>query len=197
MAVVLPALSAPPQLQLELSSSPLLNPIDPLFRVNITERPPSQCVSVSYSGFSTPVLSPVATSSAFASAASLGSTIFGDIVHPPLHLPRSLPQITITRPLSDVCPEKPLPGHPYFSTSLCEPETTSPNSTIALFDLINKINRDMTAEVDRVTKSIKDARTYVAEWREERRMRGLEHIQRREEERNEMKGLDSEVWFTV
>ncbi|KAI0048309.1 hypothetical protein FA95DRAFT_1605399 [Auriscalpium vulgare] len=103
----------------------------------------------------------------------------------PIYCVRSVPEITVTRPLSEYLAEekKPLP--------------VSSKQVISLLDLLDKIDRDMACEVQRVKGNIADARAYVHTWREEARAREAECRRRRAQERKDTKEPDSDFWLGV
>jgi acyl-CoA reductase-like NAD-dependent aldehyde dehydrogenase len=68
---------------------------------------------------------------------------------------------------------------------------------VGFIDLLDKIDRDMAAEVEHVKESIREAREYVEEWREERNARRAELLRKMEHEKRENKGLDTDFWRGV
>jgi hypothetical protein len=58
-------------------------------------------------------------------------------------------------------------------------------------DFLEKVDRDMASEIEHVKESIKEAREYVGEWREERSARCAELLKRREREQRESKESES------
>ena len=52
----------------------------------------------------------------------------------------------------------------------------------------------MTAEIEHVKESIREAREYVGEWQQERSARQAELSKRREYEKRETKEPDSDFW---
>jgi hypothetical protein len=55
----------------------------------------------------------------------------------------------------------------------------------------------MTAEIEHVKESIREAQEYVGEWRDERSARKAELLRKKERERRETKQLDSDFWLGV
>ncbi|KAH9176668.1 hypothetical protein EDB89DRAFT_1939349 [Lactarius sanguifluus] len=108
----------------------------------------------------------------------------------------TVPAVVITRPLSnDRSP--PPPSH-------CTPPRPKPRLSSAaskklveFIDFLEKIDRDMTAEIQHVKESIKEAHEYVGEWQGERRARTAELLRRKERERRETKEPDSDFWLGI
>jgi len=55
----------------------------------------------------------------------------------------------------------------------------------------------MAVEIEHVKESIREAREYVEEWREERNARQVQLSKRRERERRETKQPDSDFWLGI
>jgi hypothetical protein len=55
----------------------------------------------------------------------------------------------------------------------------------------------MAVEIEHVKESIREAREYVGEWREERSVRKAELLRRKEREKRETKELDSDFWLGI
>lgn len=118
-------------------------------------------------------------------------------MHRSLH---SVPEIMVTRPFSELVHDKPTQILP----SLCAPPRTKPRLSTAaskklveFIDFLDKIDRDMTAEIEHVKESIREAQEYVGEWRDERSARKAELLRKKERERRETKQLDSDFWLGV
>ncbi|KAA1475184.1 hypothetical protein DENSPDRAFT_841921 [Dentipellis sp. KUC8613] len=204
--------SCAPLLDLDIPSSPLLSSSasDTVFSPSVLSRftarsPPSR---IQYSGA---ILSYLSTESA--SNGSLATTCSDSdgSLSGALHGSRSLPQITITRPLSEYDKHKPLPPVPPPDAPIPVPKhahpparkrarprpALSPKQVIALLDLLDRADRDLSNEVQRVQESIRDACGFMEGWREQRREYVTEYVRRRERERRETKGPDSDFWLGV
>jgi hypothetical protein len=68
---------------------------------------------------------------------------------------------------------------------------------VEFIDFLEKIDRDMAAEIEHVKMSIREAREYVGEWQEERSARQAELSKRREREKKEINELDNELWLGI
>ncbi|THH16582.1 hypothetical protein EW146_g4083 [Bondarzewia mesenterica] len=166
----------PPILQLDFPSSPLLSS------------------SSSETAFSASILSclpvsPFTLSSAnspveFSSDSSLSTASSSISIRTPKHLIRSVPHITITRPVSDQFEDKPLPALPssLYTRAPDRAQTLPLKKVMDLLDLLDRFDRDVASEVRRVERSIKEAEAEVAQWKEERRLRELESARQRESE---------------
>lgn len=82
--------------------------------------------------------------------------------------------------------DKPLPSVP-----------VPPRQIISLLDLLERMDEDVTKEVQRVRENVKEARAAVREFREEREKRLVGAKQRKENERRETKGLDDDFWLNA
>ncbi|KAH9057310.1 hypothetical protein EDB87DRAFT_1631869 [Lactarius vividus] len=84
------------------------------------------------------------------------------------------------------------PPHP-------KPRLSAPASKklVEFIDFLDKIDRDMTAEIQHVKESIKEAHEYVGEWQKERNARRTELLRRKERERRETKEPDSDFWLGI
>jgi hypothetical protein len=105
----------------------------------------------------------------------------------------------ITGPLSNVaCTQSPPPPS-HRTPPRPKPRLSSAASKklIEFIDFLEKIDRDMTAEIQHVKESIKEAHDYVGEWQEERSARRAELLRRKERERKETKELDSDFWHGI
>ncbi|KAI9507895.1 hypothetical protein F5148DRAFT_1200931 [Russula earlei] len=116
-----------------------------------------------------------------------------------LHSSHPLPDITITSPLSespyDEPSNSPAPAaSPRPSTRL---STAASRKLVEFIDFLETIDRDMAAEVEHVKESIREAREYIGEWREERSTRGAEFLKKRERERKLTRRRDSDFWIRI
>ena len=68
---------------------------------------------------------------------------------------------------------------------------------VEFIDFLEKIDRDMAAEIEHVKESIREAREYVQEWQEERNARQVQLSKGRERERRETKEPDSDFWLGI
>ncbi|KAI9442438.1 hypothetical protein H4582DRAFT_2072998 [Lactarius indigo] len=68
---------------------------------------------------------------------------------------------------------------------------------VEFIDFLDKIDRDMTAEIQHVKESIKEAHEYVGEWQKERSARRAELLRKKERERRETKEPDSDFWLGI
>jgi hypothetical protein len=68
---------------------------------------------------------------------------------------------------------------------------------VEFIDFLEKIDRDMAAEIEHVKESIREAREYVGEWQEERSTRQAELSKKRGRENREIKETDSDFWCSV
>lgn len=105
----------------------------------------------------------------------------------------------ITSPLSNVaCNQSPLaPSHRTPARPKPRLSSAASKKLVEFIDFLEKIDRDMTAEIQHVKESIKEAQEYVGEWREERSARRAELLRRKERERRETKELDSDFWHGI
>lgn len=101
--------------------------------------------------------------------------------HRSLH---SVPEITITYARSQSSLNGPPTSPPPYTSTPPKPRlSASASKKLDEFvDLLEKVDRDMTSEVDHVKQSIKEARDYIREWREERIARCAELLKRMERE---------------
>ena len=145
--------------------------------------PPCTKTSTKMSHF--PNLTPSVSSS---SSSSLG--------HQPSN---AVPEVVITSPLSNVaCNQSPLaPSHRTPARPKPRLSSAASKKLVEFIDFLEKIDRDMTAEIQHVKESIKEAQEYVGEWREERSARRAELLRRKERERRETKELDSDFWHGI
>ena len=105
-----------------------------------------------------------------------------------------VPSITITcSPPSETSHnERPTPPPTSLSPhSRSRLSASASKKLVEFIDFLEKIDRDMTAEIEHVKESIREAREYVGEWREERSARQAELSKRREREKREP---DSDFW---
>ena len=100
------------------------------------------------------------------------------------HSLHSVPEITITCALSQSSLNGPATSPPPYTCPPPKPRlSASASKKLNEFvDLLEKVDRDMASEVEHVKQSIKEAREYVREWREERSARCAELLRRRERE---------------
>jgi hypothetical protein len=68
---------------------------------------------------------------------------------------------------------------------------------VEFIDFLEKIDRDMAAEIEHVKESIREAREHVGEWQEERSTRQAELSKKRGREKGEIKETDSDFWCSV
>jgi len=99
----------------------------------------------------------------------------------------SIPEITITYALSQSPLDGPQTSPPPYSSPPPKPRlSASASKKLDEFvDLLEKVDRDMASEVEHVKQSIKEAREYAREWREERSARCAELLKRRGREGRE------------
>ena len=180
------SLEKPVFIQLDIPSSPLLLslPSDAGSLFNTPPHPPCATLHPEVTPFQN------VAPSIFSSSSSSSLT---------RHPSHSVPGITVTRPLSELTrdvtsivpfPRSSPPPRPRLSTAASK-------KLVGFIDLLDKIDRDMAAEVEHVRESIRDAREYVEEWREERSARMAELLRKREREKRENKGLDTDFWRGV
>ena len=116
------------------------------------------------------------------------------------HQPSSaVPEVVVTGPLSNVgCDRSPLPPsyrtHPRPKPRL---SAAASKKLVEFIDFLEKIDRDMTAEIQHVKESIKEAQEHVGKWQEERNALGAELLRRKEHERRETKEPDSDFWLGI
>jgi hypothetical protein len=174
-------------IQLDIPSSPLLLslPSDPGSLFNAPFPPP--CTTAH------PEMTPFQKVAPSISSSSSSSSLTP-------HPSHSVPGITVTRPLSELAhDETSIIPFPHASPPL-RPRisATASNKLVGFVDLLDKIDRDMAAEVEHVKESIREAREYVEEWREERSARKAELLRKMEREKRETtKELDTNFWRGV
>ncbi|KAH9045086.1 hypothetical protein EDB84DRAFT_1469089 [Lactarius hengduanensis] len=111
------------------------------------------------------------------------------------HFPQ-VPDVVITRPLSnDRSP--PPPSHRTPPRPKPRLSAAASKKLVEFIDFLEKIDRDMTADIQHVKESIKEAHEYVGEWQDERRARRAELLRRKERERRETKEPDSDFWLGI
>jgi len=100
----------------------------------------------------------------------------------------------ITGPLSNVARDKPPLPLSHRTPPRPKPRLSAAASKklVEFIDFLEKIDRDMTAEIQHVKESIKETHDYVGEWKEERSARRAELLRRKERERRETKEPDSD-----
>lgn len=110
-----------------------------------------------------------------------------------------VPEITITSPHSGSSLNE-----PPISPPLCDLPRSSTRITasaskklIEFIDFLEKVDRDMAAEIEHVRESIREAREYVGEWQEERSARRAELLKKKERERRETRRPDSDFWLGI
>ncbi|KAI0001382.1 hypothetical protein BJV74DRAFT_820262 [Russula compacta] len=110
-----------------------------------------------------------------------------------------VPEITITSPLSGSSLNE-----PPISPPPCDPPrpraritASASKKLIDFIDFLEKVDRDMAAEIEHVRESIREAREYVGEWQEERSARRAELLKKRERERRETKRPGSDFWLGI
>jgi hypothetical protein len=97
----------------------------------------------------------------------------------------SVPEITITYALSQSSSlgGPPTSPPPYTSPPPKPRLSASASKKLDEFvDFLEKVDRDMASEVEHVKQSIKEARDYFREWREERSAHCAELLKRKERE---------------
>lgn len=111
----------------------------------------------------------------------------------------ALPEVVVTSPLSNaVCNQSPLaPSHRTPARSKPRLSSAASKKLVEFIGFLEKIDRDMTAEIQHVKESIKETHEYVGEWQEERSARRAELLRRKERERRETKELDSDFWHGI
>ncbi|KAI0268608.1 hypothetical protein BC834DRAFT_841982 [Gloeopeniophorella convolvens] len=175
--------AARPLLRLDIPTSPLLSSL-PSNTVFASDPPACAYTTISPERIPSPAL-----------ARSISSSTASSFTLHPCH---SVPEITITRPLSESISKPSLRHSP--PVSLPRKARLSPAASkklVEFIDLLEKIDRDMAAEVQHVKESIKEARTYVDEWQEERRVCRAELLKKREREKRETKEPDSDFWLGI
>jgi hypothetical protein len=112
------------------------------------------------------------------------------------HSSHSVPEITITYALSQSSLNRP-PTSPPAYTSPPPPKprlSASASKKLNEFvDFLEMVDRDMASEVEHVKQSIKEAREYAREWREERSARCAELLNRRERQGRGSKEPESDI----
>lgn len=102
------------------------------------------------------------------------------LTHHPYHSSHSLPEITVTCAHSQSSLNGPPASPPPYTFQPPKPRLSASASKklYEFVDLLDKVDRDMASEVEHVKQSIKEAREYVREWREERSARCAELLRR-------------------
>ena len=107
-----------------------------------------------------------------------------------------VPAITITcsppQTSRNGCPTSPPPSVSPHSRSRLS--ASASRKLVEFIDFLEKIDRDMTTEIEHVKESIREAREYVGEWQQERSARQAELSKRREYEKRETEEPDSDFW---
>jgi hypothetical protein len=127
---------------------------------------------------------------------SISTSSSSSLMHRYRHPLHSVPEITITGALSQSSLDGPPPTSPPRYTSPPPKPRLSASASKKLdefVDFLEKVDRDMTSEVEHVKQSIKDAREYVREWRQERSARCAELLKRREREGRGSMELESDI----
>ncbi|KDQ57573.1 hypothetical protein JAAARDRAFT_193877 [Jaapia argillacea MUCL 33604] len=106
-------------------------------------------------------------------------------LHTKLPKPRSAPQPTLRK-------EEPRPS---FPTSNLSPPPSK--QVIALLNLLDTIDNDMTAEVQRVKESIKETQALVMLYRQERSARARIGKEKSAKEFHDTKQIDSDFWAGI
>ncbi|PCH43714.1 hypothetical protein WOLCODRAFT_138527 [Wolfiporia cocos MD-104 SS10] len=75
--------------------------------------------------------------------------------------------------------------------------TIPPREVIRLLNLLEGVEDDVACEVQRVKDSISEARELVREFKEERRVREQQFMERREREQKETKWIGDDFWQEV
>ncbi|KAF8271268.1 hypothetical protein EI94DRAFT_1797250 [Lactarius quietus] len=111
----------------------------------------------------------------------------------------AVPEVVITGPLSNVVYDRsPLPlSHRTPPRPKPRLSSAASKKLVEFIDFLEKIDRDMTAEIQHVKESIREAQDYVGEWQEERSARRAELLRRKEREKRETKELDSDFWHGI
>jgi len=97
-----------------------------------------------------------------------------------------------TTPTSRAPPvqSKPLPAIPKTSTPSHSP-------VVNLLDLLDRMDNDISCEVQRVRENIRETRALVKQVKSEQRLRSSEFLERREKESRETKSVHDEFWLGV
>jgi hypothetical protein len=105
----------------------------------------------------------------------------------------------ITGPLPDrACDKSPIIPSPHASPRTRPRLSAAASKKLVEFiDFLDKIDRDMAAEIEHVKESIREAREYVGEWQEERNARKAELLRKKEREKRETREPDSDFWLDV
>ncbi|KAH9935397.1 uncharacterized protein B0H18DRAFT_975671 [Fomitopsis serialis] len=85
---------------------------------------------------------------------------------------------------------KPLPAIPKTSTPSHSP-------VVNLLDLLDRMDNDISCEVQRVRENIRETRALVKQVKSEQRLRSSEFLERREKESKETKSVHDEFWLGV
>lgn len=112
------------------------------------------------------------------------------------HSSHSVPEITITHALSRSSFDGPPTSPPPYTSAPPKPHLSAPASKKLdeFVDFLEKVDRDMASEVEHVKQSIKEAREYVREWREERSARCADLLKRKEHERRGSVEPESDIF---
>jgi hypothetical protein len=108
----------------------------------------------------------------------------------------SVPEITITYALSQASINgPPTSPPPYASPPRLKPRLSASASKKfnEFVSFLEMVDRDMASEVEHVKQSIKEAREYAGEWREERSARCAELLKRRERQGRGSKEPESDI----
>ena len=128
-------------------------------------------------------------------APSISTSSSLSLMHHHYHSSRSVPEISVTYALSQSSLNGPPASPPPYTLQPPKPRlSTSASKKLNEFvDLLDKVDRDMASEVEHVKQSIKEAREYVREWREERSARCAELLRMRGREGRGSKELESDI----
>lgn len=118
---------------------------------------------------------PLPHSAALGSTTSLSTALTEFSLRTPMHLVRAVPHITITRPASDRWEDKPLPPLPSPSPA---PKGIPFNLVMSVLEFLERNDRDMASELQRVRRNIQEAEREISEWKQERRLRDAEFADR-------------------
>ena len=106
----------------------------------------------------------------------------------------TIPEIAITCALSESSLGGPLTSPPPCASPRPKPRLSAfaSKKLVEFTDFLEKVDRDMASEIEHAKESIREAREYVGEWREERSTRCAESLKRREREERETKESESD-----